>query len=58
MTTNKELEPLQLAAALADEIYRRAPEDFAIGVERDLNVTRIDLPQSPSRNLLSPENQL
>ena len=46
MTTNKTLEPLQLAAALADEIYRRAPEDFAIDVLRDLNVARVDLRQA------------
>ena len=43
MTTNKTLEPLQLAVVLADEIYRRAEQDFAIRITEDLDLTAVNL---------------
>lgn len=41
--TNTNLSGIELAAALAEEIYRRADGDNPIDIELDLNVTSVDL---------------
>lgn len=51
-TNNHNLPELQIAAALADEIYRRDPSDFALLIDRDLglNVQAVNFLMAPTRN--------